>query len=60
MQAVICPVCKGEGQLCTGALTLPTSAIPVPVLKPCHGCSQLGWVVVPDVVVVPVPKGMTK
>ncbi len=56
MQAVICPVCKGEGQLCTGVLEGVTS--PIPVLKPCHGCSQLGWVVVPDVTIMPIPKGM--
>ncbi len=48
MQAVICPVCKGEGQICTAVIEGSTLAIPI--LKPCHGCKGNGWVVIPEVI----------
>jgi len=50
MQAVICPVCTGEGQICKGVISVSGTAKPVPVLKECHGCAGRGWVVVPDVI----------
>ena len=53
MKATICPVCKGEGQICVGINPFGTSA--TPITKPCHGCKGLGWVVIPSYVVV-IPK----
>jgi len=46
VEAVICPVCKGEGQICMGIDRNSTSA--TPILKPCHGCDGKGYVVIPD------------
>jgi len=57
MEAVICPICKGEGTLCVGlgcefiSTVFGTSGASehiLPVLKPCHGCGGKGWVVIPE------------
>ena len=57
MQVVICPICKGGGEICTGVHPID-HIFPFtlqPVMKPCHGCNKpphgSGWIVIPDVLV---------
>jgi len=46
MKATICPVCKGEGQVCSGVVWWSNKN--PPVLRQCHGCDGKGWVVIPE------------
>ena len=43
-QAVLCPVCNGDGEIPDKLMGFNTSASARQAMKPCHGCGGRGWI----------------